>query len=251
MSSRNDQHNQVLDLQRQINHLRREVERASLREQWTLLDMWDRLAVHHAIGFPPTDHFRGSAVDGTFWTWEGTPFLGTPGTLNVQDSRLKFGGSASGTFFLSSTTISTTSYFAMLSMNANNDGNEIGIRLDDGSDNNYKEVNLKIIKTGDNNQLEITVRSATGGTPATPNTSGDVHIGGSVVLQFNVSGTAWSSWQAQALIVGPFGVSGGLWKEVDPGGAVSWTPTRAGIVARYGSGAATWNRFNVDWYEAS
>lgn len=99
--------------------------------------LWSRLVEPIAVGH----HFRTGAIPSGF-AWAGAPFT-TPGTINwsVRDTYGQFLQASGGRYFLydSISDYLDCAFYGRFSVGYNG---AIGIRLDDGSDDNYYEAYL-------------------------------------------------------------------------------------------------------------
>lgn len=240
--------NDGVEILRDFRALSKRVKQLERTERLHWLDVHDRMTTHHHT-FPPMDHFRATALD-AMWSWAGAPFV-TPTTVSLANSRLQLtGDTGKDRYFLHQSTINSSPKYLLASMTTGADGQEVGIRLDDGTDANYREWGLQHNVSSNMGIYTPTARErAASGTPTT--VSGQpIQEPGGHILFMQITGTAWSSWDNSFWLRNVFSMSGGFLRSSHGFGSASWTPTRAGIYARWAEfGTGTWNTFNIDWFD--
>ena len=237
----------ILALQALDDRLRR-VERA---EAPSRLDVMDFNNVAGYAAWPPLTHFRDSTIPAGFSWASGGKFVGAPTVESYSQSILEVGlGATTEVAFLYQSLINTTSKRAAVGINTTSAGLLVGVRLDDGSDNNYKEVVLESNVTASRSYCQVGAYSRTGGGAVSSSLLGEIQIGGLYIVSMAITGTAWSAWSIRPQIGMLGGRGNNFWiPNADPsGGNVSWTPTRAGLVFYAGSNYATFMRYRADWF---
>lgn len=178
------------------------------------------------------------------WSWAGSPFVTPPSTATRNGTIFYATGyTTASRSFLFRSLPSGWSFVAGLVLHGNTNG-FVGLRLDDGSDNNYVEVVLR--SQGTDRQTSITLRYRTGGGTVTEVTPSN-YIGAwlkmtNTAVILNTTGTQWSNWGFQAILQFPYG---GVWMNGSIVSGMTWTPTRAGVVIQ--ASGANWEQFGVDW----
>jgi hypothetical protein len=194
---------------------------------------WSRLVNR---GLMPTDHFRSGAIpDGFSWIADGT-FGGAPGGLaySNQGTYLAVNTAAGPNFLADAITVYADKQF--VARLATGITTEIGVRLDDGSDNNYAEI---VLDPDDVGAYRVDFRFRAGGGAVTDNAGPLVCVSEAVVVKL-----VWYSATPMAIgyILGEHGLVanvGGF-----NTGALGWTPARVGLVVRGNNG----NYALCDWF---
>jgi len=194
--------------------------------------IWSRLVNR---GVTPIDHFRSGAIpDGFSWINDGT-FGGTPGVLayNFRGTYLRTYSQVGPYFLADAITVYANKVFMARLMTGIT--TEIGVRLDDGSNDNYAEI---VLDPDDVGAYRVNFRYRAGG-------GGVTDIPGSLYpcSEMIVAELYWYSVTPQVLgfIVGEHGETFNL--SGFGTGAVGWTPARIGIVMRNNDG----NYAYCDW----
>jgi hypothetical protein len=192
------------------------------------------------------------------WAWAGAPFITPPTVSFGMASHLSVSGftvNPSRAFLVSPFTPLGSPMKASVGLALVTVDCFIGIRMDDGTDNNYFEMLLRHANAAPA-QWDILCRYRLGGGAVT-----DSPAAGSrpllvypqpVILYMSVNGTMWSSWTISCMIQGllnagasTFWVTSGT-----PGSNQTWTPTRKGLVF-YQPSTVSWYSYRCDsWYEA-
>lgn len=189
-------------------------------------------------------HFR-SLTDLAGMTWAGSPFIGTPSDITYEKSTLLVRGMSSGRAFLQKSGAPIGQPVLIAALRSGSVG-YVGIRLDDGSDNNYVFLGLESSSSGGSAYSFYRFTQTTGGVTTNFTTSArEVDIRGSILL-LSISGTKWSSWRPVALnrYVGLRGAQNWI---RDVSATVTWTPTRVGI--EIGGLTATWQLVHFDYFD--
>lgn len=212
------------------------------------LDNWNLQGPLHWGGRGAvTDHFMGTALD-TAWAWAGAPFA-TPGTVGVADSVLTVLNVGTARSFLYQTIISTGYKRAAVSLLSDTVGFAVGMRLDDGSDNNYVEEVLQVSAANPTNWA-VQGRARTGGGVVATVAGDDMCVPLGYILDMILFGTRWSAWGARMGLTTAGAFGGVMFKPFTAlGGALAWTPTRVGLVFDNLVGGASWESGLVDWCE--
>ena len=143
--------------------------------------------IHDRLGFGVTDHFRSGVIP-TGYAWQGAPFAGTPSTITwslAGDYLSLRPDNTAHRLFLSTAVANDAgawsggTYFT--ARVATGHTTEIGIRLDDGSDNNYGEFYLTGVLGLGWARLDFRYRTG-GGAVTTNNTHISVPFGEFITL---------------------------------------------------------------------
>ena len=230
---------------RDVRRQRVEQRRRGIRGGSTL-DDWDRLAgVHLGRRATFTDHFAGSALL-PHWTWAGAPFV-TPGTVTVSDSVLEVTNFTANTrAFLYQPTIDAENKVASVALKALTQYFWVGVRLDDGTDNNYVELVLQVSQSTPTHWQAMGRRRVGGGVIATY--AGDtMNVPLNYVLRLVLTGTTWTNWGFVSQLQTPHGIGGIMWKPNNGPTGLAWTPTRVGLVFYAPLGTAADEAALIDW----
>lgn len=245
----------LIELQRQIDQLRAKVESLEAIDpnRFTNLFLMDDEAglvyrVKSTTDYSNADveDFNVSAMPAGF-AWAGAPFI-TPTTVDWSlPSHIRVGYSATANeraFLYKTKTPSTASPLGIFSLSSLTAGFSVGIRVDDGSDNNYIEA-LYSIRTSVPSEFCIHSNYRTGGGAVTGvDHAGYWSIPFPVIFVLAIEGTRWSSWSARPLLYCT-GMGGTAWKGIIASG-LTWTVSRMGIIFDDGGGTATWDRAQAD-----
>lgn len=225
------------DLQRRLGFLEANVD--NLDDE----DLWERLTTYHYGGTAAiTDHFRGSTLDAT-WGWAGAPFS-VPGNVAVADSLVETRNNVGNRSFLQVAAAPAAITWAHVALRSANVGVAVGLRCDDGTDNNYVEVVLRISQATPC-QWQEQIRWRIGGgavNSANGDALNDPHL---YVVEMSLSGTLWTNWDGVARLrhwCGP----GRMVKAQGPVG-LGWTPTRTGLIFDWTLAGSVWDTLYVDW----
>ncbi|WP_054522192.1 hypothetical protein [Thermanaerothrix daxensis] len=171
------------------------------------------------------------------WSWAGSPFVTPPSVLVSYGTYLNISGftSASRVFFCRS---APSTFFAIVSicgMETGVNGNEVGLRVDDGTDNNYAELVWQY-----NDGIRLLARSRVGGGTPTETASATLFFLPPAPIVLYPSGSLWSDWQA----VYTTNWAGRVCLPNSP--SFTWTPSRIGITAR--ATGTSWMRYYWDLF---
>lgn len=235
-------------LLKRLDNLEARLERYERQDRASKLDIWDWIV---SRGDNPDTHFRDATIPSGF-SWAGSPFV-TP-TVNWQDTLSRVAVQFSTTSqrsFLYSSTIADNAKVAGVYLATTSADLFVGLRLDDGSDDNYKEVVLKSAVVSSNSYGILEQRSRAGGGGVSSNTANfEIPTPQQVRIGAAVTGTVWSAWSLRPLYRGLFAPGASFWApNADAGGNASWTPTRVGLVFGGGASYATWMKLYADWVE--
>lgn len=197
-----------------------------------------------------TAHFRPGETTGpgngtlTGFSWQGAPFT-TPSATNYSLNNEYFGfyHGAAARFFLSRPiTNSGTAWqnkIIVARLAATHYG-AVGLRIDDGTDNNYTEIYLDATAADGGQRLRFAYRS--GGGAVTTSTAGVVLLQGTfVVLRL------LCYYSAAYTFFGYTVSESGLGNNHFDTPALSWCPA-AGRVGIVGQSAAACNPQTIDWF---
>lgn len=178
----------------------------------------------------------------TGWSWAGSPFV-TPATIQTINSTwLRLAGMTSGqrSFFYKTSVANQVVFAIMPALDTTTNGMHIGIRFDDGTDNNYSEVVLQYSSSG--TPFRVYYRHRIGGGTVTEteltNLAQPMFDGW---LIHAASGTRWSSWYSYAIVTSR---NGTYLRGNQNGATMTFTPTRVGIVIKFGG--LSWQSALVD-----
>lgn len=245
----------LIELQRQIDQLRAKVESLEAIDpnRFTNLYLLNDEAglVYRVKGVTDytdvdVEDFNVSALPAGF-AWAGAPFI-TPAVVDwALPSHIRVGYSVTANeraFLYKTKTPSTSSPLGIFSIASLTAGFGVGIRIDDGSDNNYIEA-LYTARTTSPTEFCIHTNYRTGGGAVTGvDHTGYWYMPISAMMALAIEGTRWSSWSARPLLY-PTGMGGTAWKNTIVS-ALSWTVSRMGIIFDDGGSTATWDRAHAD-----
>jgi hypothetical protein len=122
-----------------------------------------------------TDHFRSGSIP-TGYAWQGAPFTGTPPAgyvyYSINNDYMWLAGSGGAKSFLSKAITNAAASWQNKSITARvrtGYGTEIGVRVDDGSDDNYAELYVSGALVDGTQRLDFRHREG-GGAVSTTNT---------------------------------------------------------------------------------
>lgn len=200
-------------------------------------------------GVVPDTHFRTAAMPACFTGWAGAPFDGTPPNLiyNYQGSYLReYPDVANQRYFLYKNIITYANKELSARIACSHDS-RVGLRIDDGTDNNYREFYLDGGRTTGGLYDFLTVWQDGGGGVNTAvvftNLPYNTKFYPLRLFVYEIGGNwaaycyFWSETHTPAIIA-----SFGPW--------VTWSPTRCGIIfqegrAGAGVGLADWFQTNM------
>jgi len=198
------------------------------------LDYWDQLVtLHYGERVGITAHFREATMAETGMLWAGAPFA-TPTDVMLDNSVLRVVIDDASRAFLYQK-IKATNIFdklASVALASSHVGDYVGLRLDDGTDNNYLELVLRCSQANPTLWAVRTVRR-TGGGAVTTQDGDDMHTDPGNVLRMEMTGTPWDDgWNIYPALHTNMGFDGKMWKPPVALGGINlvFTPTRAGIV---------------------
>ncbi len=205
--------------------------------------------------FVGTDGGEGSMVDDHFnsypasgFSWAGAPFV-TPGVAQIRaQTQLEAGvlGATSARAFYYVSSSSSASKYLRGALSTGYVNTALGLRMDDGTDNNYVEVIFRrFALVPQTHRQEARYRTGGGAVNTVAGATTFDWPPSLVVLKMEISGTPWSSWSIRNRQVGPMAETLQIGANT---AIVTWTPTRVGILFDQGAtGYASWERFLVDW----
>jgi len=213
------------------------------------LDYWDQLVTLHYGGRAGIcAHFREATIAETAMAWAGAPFA-APAAATFADSILTV--TTAGRAFLFQDMAATNTYdkLASVALVTNTVGDYVGLRLDDGSDNNYLEVVLYCSQASPTQWIVRTRRREAGA--VTTQDSDILYSPPGYVLRMYMSGTRWSAWNAYPMLHTNMGFGGNMLKPgVLLGGEdLAFTPTRAGVVFVAGDIGNANMTGKADWFD--
>ena len=198
-------------------------------------------------GVSVVDDFDGNSVDTAAWVWASDAVFTVPSAANVTvaDSQLTVAQPAASAHFLVSqgTTVPTRAMLWAITWPMVSNSRAVGIRLDDGTDNNYCEIRYDTTGPG-GASVRIYWRKA-GGLLNVDSVTGVFHNVFSMSVGYVVQGTAWSSWDFVPVLSHPFWPRA-LDVRITTATGLAWTPTRWGVVMH--SGTADAGNVTVEWY---
>lgn len=197
---------------------------------------------HLSIADPAiTEDFTSSSIP-SGWVWAGSPFI-TPPTLGARNGTIFYAsGSASSRAFLHKTTVPNQANYVMAPYMSANSTSYVGVRLDDGTDNNYVESVARVDATTRAWTVVLRWRIGGGTVNETPQTNMPSPFMSYASLCLRAEGTRWSNWLAIPML---FSLHGSHYQSGAYPSGLTWTPARVGIVIQFGAG--TWEQFGVDY----
>ncbi len=195
--------------------------------------------------FPTVQDWTSTTLPGG-WAWAGSPFV-TPPIVEVSlGTVLTATGytSASRSFLYRNFPPEKRDFVAELFLTAISTA-YVGIRIDDGTDNNYIEVVIRNDSSTASRSVVSRWRIG-GGTPteqSASNLSGNwiMGFGNSIFVFLNVF-SPWTSWSFAPVL---HTQHGHVWGSPSISQNFSWTPVRAGIIIQ--SSSISWERYGVDY----
>lgn len=190
-----------------------------------------------------TEDFNGGLTAGVWTGWAGSPFS-TPTLSYTSPSsvmKMTFSGGGAARAFLYSTANLQNTRQARVALFCQTVSTLIGLRMDDGTDNNYCEALLRYVAI---NQFDWILRTRAGGGAPSITSLRTIELPEWSTVHLWPYGTFWSNWSMQNYLFfdcpGSFvnGVSG-----------FTWTATRAGITYELPAGGADWEAGYVDWFD--
>lgn len=194
-----------------------------------------------------SNHFNSGAIPAG-WAWAGAPFA-TPSSIDATNSRIRWSSAsiAGGRSFLYRSAAPTIQIAHVGVTCFGTTGMSIGLRWDDGSDNNYVEVVLyhNNIAGGQTNTAWLRYRN--GGGAISYCTAGWAQPSyESQIISGQCEGTFWTSWAMRQLGYGALGDTGWGSSLSDIPISLTWTPTRCGIIGDANGSNVTWTLFTLD-----
>jgi len=195
-----------------------------------------------AMGIPieQIDDFDGSALR-SGWAWAGSPFI-TP-NYSLLRSFLKVNQFSGGdrAFLYRSDAMFFHCLLAKVSMTTNSTAWSVGLRYDDGTDDNFVEV---LIRWQSHGKVWFVTRHRVGGGSVTDTQRFTLDATGAFVIGLCPQGTLWSNWRAQyQLRYRDAPNTAGLSTWIS---GLAWTPQRRGLV--FTGDTSGWRFTCVDWF---
>lgn len=187
----------------------------------------------------------GSMPNG--WMWAGAPFV-TPGVISFSNPSILTlgltGATGSERAFLYRTTQADLTHLLCM-MHASAVDSFVGIRHDDGTDDNYVEFVVGVSQANPTNwQLILRHRSCGGAVTVVPPLPTTLNMPTALNLIMQVTGTKWTDWNISCQTRGDLIAGlGSFWHAAWTG--LAWTPARRGIVVNK-AGTTTWFQFFID-----
>lgn len=184
-----------------------------------------------------TLHLWTSTTLPSGWGWAGSPFS-TPSVIETVNNRALTWRGFSGTerAFLyrswnSSLFDEIIGIKALLAARMFTNNFYVGIRLDDGSDNNYAEIGLRYANTGNPIRFISNHRTGGGSVTTTEQTAwATAHMPTNTWLSMELRSTPFSNWDYRFRFMTDMSfMTSGL------ATGLTWTPTRVGITSRHQS----------------
>jgi len=194
----------------------------------------------------PTEQFEGTAIPAGS-SWAGSPFI-TPPNLYFGNSTIEANSGATvgaRSFLVFPSTKSLLKFYEAWCVPGHlAHGTSVGIRLDDGTDNNYEE--LVCVTSADANKListEVIWRERIGGGTATATSLMIANAPLSAFISMQIQGTTqWSNWYVAMRPRFPLSKV----YASQSSNVLTWTPSRVGIV--WQTRVSTTARSSVDWF---
>lgn len=179
--------------------------------------------------------FDETSLPSAFAGWAGAPFV-TPDTVNLTTytSVLTMADATAGDrafLYISSAPTTGRGLLGVFGFSLGTDA-FVGLRIDDGSDNNYVEAG---IYGGGTSKWLMRTYYRTGGGAVVTTTATDAAIGPLMPqVLLNITGTRWTSWGFNGWLSYPQNQSAFLAQMNLVAGTtgLTWTPTRIGIAFR-------------------
>jgi hypothetical protein len=229
-------------LEKQVSTLQQVVaEHRHFRDpQW---DEWTRL-VNHYGRTEWDDHFRSGVIPAGY-AWQGAPFGGAPGgaggTLDYSfhGTYLRVICDVSPHFLATGVVAYADKWFVARCDTGN--GTQVGIRADDGTNNNYAEIYLN---PQNNNTVQVTFAFRAGGgaitTNASPSVRSDIpHV---MMLVYNSGLPGFFGYTARES--GRYDAQNN-----HTTGAIAWVPSRIGLLFRNNMGFSACVDFIYNEYD--
>lgn len=218
-------------------------------EDITLYSGDEATALQRKIASPSSllDGFDYDTLN-SMWSWAGSPFfiptqssdnsVGTYGLQYPSVLHMVLKNSNSRAFIYisgspNSGKVQGTFAFATMAL-----GSSIGIRYDDGTDNNYAEAGIEV--TGAT-VFKIVLRERNGGGSVNTVYGNEISLPMPVIVKLVAGGTPWSSWTPRAWFTMPYNIPlMAQFLSAQGSTTHAWTPQRYGIYFRppFGAGAA-------------
>ncbi len=201
------------------------------------------------------EHFPGTALGGV-WGWAGGVFGGAPGTVAVQRSNLEATPAGATRHFLQQGAAPGGSTYRGIQtkciLHTLTVSHAIGLRIDDGTDNNYVET-VAVLTVAAPGTWRFDLRYRTGGGAVnTINGNTFTYPPCAINMQMQLSNTFWTNWDVTFLVTGAHDIGGlaGVWQtNANPAG-LAWTPSRMGLLIDATAGApASWNTWIFDAFD--
>ena len=173
------------------------------------------------------------------WAVAGSPF--GSGVHSLSNSCSRFYGPTTGRDFLYKSWGASDLLIGRVYMHSSTAGAYVGLRADDGTDNNFVEARLVCNGAGSGGGAPYYYQHAyrTGGGSVTTSIGHDIYS--SFTLRIALEGTLYSAWTGRGFIY-PDNTWCHVWEPTTS--SFSWTPARKGFVC---SGGSAWNYFMLDW----
>lgn len=214
------------------------------------LDYWDQLVtLHYGTRDGICSHFREATIAETGMAWAGAPFA-VPGVVALANSILYVSTINRAFVYQNMAATNEEDKLGSVALQSNTLNDQVGLRVDDGTDNNYMEINLRLSQASPT-LWGVRTRRRTGGGAVTTQDSDDMHTDPGFVLHMVFTGTLWEAWGVVPWLHTNMGFGGTMRKPaVMLGGAnLAFTPTRAGIVFNPGAEGETYMEAHADWFD--
>ena len=192
-----------------------------------------------------TDHWDVGSSLGSAWSWAGAPFV-TPASVTVNaahipsDVQVTSNGAGNRSFLKRSDGLANAYTRISQCLYSGTVGAYVGLRFDDGTDNNYLELALRYCAAF---QFDVISVTRTGGGAVTTTSRKVVELPVQHVLRIHLTGSLWSNWSAS----GSFYVNAHARLSWTIAAGLTWTPTRKGIIFQHTSSTADY--FLIDWFQ--
>jgi hypothetical protein len=198
-------------------------------------------------------HFREATIAETCMAWAAGAFA-TPATVTLVDSIITVTDHHRHFLYQPMAAANTYDKLASVALVSNTVGDYVGLRLDDGSDDNYLEVVLQVFQASPTQWQVWTYRRTGGG--AVTNQAGNVMVtdpGFVLRMDMYFAGASWANnWNAYPVLHTNMGFGGWLYNPQTYLGTANLTfvPTRAGIVFVAGDQDTPVNIVaKADWFD--
>jgi hypothetical protein len=207
----------------------------------------DRLITARSLRIPPnlitlTEDFTSTSLP-SGWAWAGSPFV-TPPALELLGGTILavYNYSTTSRSFLFKSTVISQLYYSVRPFLAVLSTSYVGVRLDDGTDDNYVELVIRHNSTTRTHATVARYRSGGGTVTEIEQTHFPFPLAAYSTISMEILGTRWSLWSMRPRYMTHYGT---VYHAGSYPADFTWTPARVGVIIQ--SSNSTWERFGVDW----